>query len=113
MGYGGKGKGKWRWQPPRIEPSLKIWIGNLPASATWKELQTLGNTAGTTKWVEVFKGKGAGTGMIAYTTVEEVAAAITALNGQEIDGQKIEADVWVKAEKPAEDEPAAEKAAES
>mmetsp|Transcript_116637 Transcript_116637/g.161889 ORF Transcript_116637/g.161889 Transcript_116637/m.161889 type:complete len:111 (-) Transcript_116637:85-417(-) len=103
MGWGGKGKGKWRWQPPRIEPSLKVWIGNLPEGATWKELQTLANECGTTKWVEVFKGKGAGTGMVAYSTAEEVSTAVTTLNGKELNGQKIEADVWVKAEKPAEE----------
>ena len=36
------------------------------------ELQELGNECGKTKWVDVFKGKGAGTGMITYTTAEEV-----------------------------------------
>mmetsp|Transcript_33572 Transcript_33572/g.88934 ORF Transcript_33572/g.88934 Transcript_33572/m.88934 type:complete len:113 (+) Transcript_33572:122-460(+) len=108
MGYGGKGKGKgWRWSSaPSIDPTLKIWIGNLPETATWKELQELGNEAGKTKWVDVFKGNGAGTGMIAYSTVEEVAAAMEALKGKEINGSTIEVDVWVKAEKPAEDAPA-------
>mmetsp|Transcript_72253 Transcript_72253/g.156120 ORF Transcript_72253/g.156120 Transcript_72253/m.156120 type:complete len:108 (+) Transcript_72253:95-418(+) len=102
MGYGGKGKGKWRWQPP-IDPTLKIWIGNLPETATWKELQELGNECGKTKWVDVFKGKGAGTGMIAYTTAEEVTAAMEALKGKEIGGNALEVDVWVKAERPAEE----------
>eukprot|EP00439_Symbiodinium_sp_Y106_P040408 s2756_g4.t4 len=60
-----QGQGLW------IEPEMKIWIGNLPEDATWKDLQTLGNTAGATRWVEVFRGKGKGTGMIAYKTAEE------------------------------------------
>ena len=67
------------WQQFRIEPEMKpgsrmaseqsqsllltlparIWIGGLPEDATWKDLQTLGNTAGATRWVEVFRGKGA------------------------------------------------------
>eukprot|EP00930_Biecheleria_cincta_P096963 TRINITY_DN88724_c0_g1_i1.p1 TRINITY_DN88724_c0_g1~~TRINITY_DN88724_c0_g1_i1.p1 ORF type:complete len:131 (-),score=33.46 TRINITY_DN88724_c0_g1_i1:75-467(-) len=120
MGYGGNGKGwgGWGYNPmmwmswgkgygkgkgwgnrrraPRIDPTLKIWIGNIPEDVTWKELQTLGNTVGATKWVEVFKGKGKGTGMIAYKTVEEVASAMDALRGQALNGQVIEVDTWVK-----------------
>eukprot|EP00439_Symbiodinium_sp_Y106_P027980 s7047_g3.t1 len=109
MGGGGEGKGwGWGWGPmpwfpkgfgkgkgwrrgPRIDPAMKIWIGNLPEDATWKDLQTLGNTAGTTRWVEVFQGKGKGTGMIAYKTAEEAAAAMQSLPGQTINGQPIQA----------------------
>ncbi|CAE7482552.1 unnamed protein product [Symbiodinium necroappetens] len=96
----GKGKG-WR-RGPRIDPAMKIWIGNLPEDATWKDLQTLGNTAGTTRWVEVFQGKGKGTGMIAYKTAEEAAAAMQSLPGQTINGQPIQVDAWQKADPPAE-----------
>eukprot|EP00931_Biecheleriopsis_adriatica_P018860 TRINITY_DN1303_c2_g1_i1.p4 TRINITY_DN1303_c2_g1~~TRINITY_DN1303_c2_g1_i1.p4 ORF type:complete len:122 (+),score=36.46 TRINITY_DN1303_c2_g1_i1:102-467(+) len=98
----GKGKGKGR-NKPRIDASLKLWIGGIPEGATWKELQELGNTAGKTKWVEVFSGKGKGTGMIAYNTVEEVSAALTALRGADLNGSKIEVDNW---EKAATDTPA-------
>eukprot|EP00440_Ansanella_granifera_P006111 gb/GFBE01006628.1/.p1 GENE.gb/GFBE01006628.1/~~gb/GFBE01006628.1/.p1 ORF type:complete len:129 (+),score=37.05 gb/GFBE01006628.1/:1-387(+) len=126
MGYGGSGKGYgWGWGPmmwmpfggkgwgkgggkgwgrrraPRIDPTMKIWIGNIPEGATWKELQTLGNSVAPTRWVEVFRGKGKGTGMIAYKTTEEVAQAMTALSGQSINGQAITVDAWEKAEKPA------------
>mmetsp|Transcript_24093 Transcript_24093/g.28449 ORF Transcript_24093/g.28449 Transcript_24093/m.28449 type:complete len:101 (-) Transcript_24093:2-304(-) len=98
MGYGGNGKGwGWSWPPmwfpkgfgkggwgrrrgPRIDPEMKIWIGNLPEDCNWKDLQTLGNTVGSTRWVEVFRGKGKGTGMIAYKTAEDVSAAMKALH---------------------------------
>mmetsp|Transcript_87568 Transcript_87568/g.155310 ORF Transcript_87568/g.155310 Transcript_87568/m.155310 type:complete len:133 (+) Transcript_87568:60-458(+) len=97
--YGkGKGKGKGR-RSPKIDPSLKIWIGDIPAGTPWKDLQTLGNTAGKTKWVDVFKGKGAGTGVIAYNTAEEVSSAITQLSGATLNGAMIQVDRWEKAEK--------------
>ncbi|CAJ1451081.1 unnamed protein product, partial [Effrenium voratum] len=99
-GFGKGGKG-WGRRGPRIDPAMKIWIGNLPEDATWKDLQTIGNTAGATRWVEVFRGKGKGTGMIAYKTAEEVAAAMQSLPGQTINGQAIQVDAWQKAE-PAE-----------
>ncbi|CAJ1451082.1 unnamed protein product, partial [Effrenium voratum] len=86
---------------PNFLSDPRIWIGNLPEDATWKDLQTIGNTAGATRWVEVFRGKGKGTGMIAYKTAEEVAAAMQSLPGQTINGQAIQVDAWQKAE-PAE-----------
>ena len=86
----GKGKGWGRRRGPRIEPEMKIWIGGLPEDCTWKDLQTLGNSVASTRWVEVFRGKGKGTGMIAYRTAEEVAEAMKALPGQTINGQAIE-----------------------
>ncbi|CAE7840056.1 unnamed protein product [Symbiodinium sp. CCMP2592] len=97
MGFG-QGKGFGRRRDPWIEPEMKIWIGNLPVDATWKDLQTLGNTAGATRWVEVFRGKGSkGTGMIAYKSAEEVAAAVQSLQGKMINGQAIQVDSWQKA----------------
>eukprot|EP00438_Fugacium_kawagutii_P024312 Skav231057 [mRNA] locus=scaffold768:14280:31063:+ [translate_table: standard] len=103
MGYGGNGKGwGWSWPPMWIDPEMKIWIGNLPEDCNWKDLQTLGNTVGSTRWVEVFRGKGKGTGMIAYKTAEDVSAAMKALPGQQINGQAIEVDAWQKAAAPAE-----------
>ena len=54
----GKGKGWGRRRGPRIEPEMKIWIGGLPEDCTWKDLQTLGNSVASTRWVEVFRGKG-------------------------------------------------------
>eukprot|EP00435_Cladocopium_sp_Y103_P015535 s5972_g3.t2 len=95
MGFGGNGKGwgpGWGWAPPMwIEPEMKIWIGNLPEDCTWKDLQTLGNTVAATRWAEVFRGKGKGTGVIAYKTAEDVTEAMKSLPGKEINGQTIQA----------------------
>merc|ERR1719231_63145 len=98
----GKGKGKGKGRKPRIDPSMKIWVGNIPEGSTWKELQEIGNTAGKTRWVEVFKGKGAGTGVIAYKSTEEVEAALGQLQGAALKGTAIQVDRWVKAEPTAE-----------
>ncbi|CAK0868857.1 unnamed protein product, partial [Prorocentrum cordatum] len=94
----GKGKGKstslMRW----VDPALKVWIGNLADNTSWKDLQTHMNQAGATKWVEVFSGRGKGTGAAVYSTEEEVAKAIEELNGKEFGDPPValEVDVWVK-----------------
>mmetsp|Transcript_119349 Transcript_119349/g.266576 ORF Transcript_119349/g.266576 Transcript_119349/m.266576 type:complete len:145 (-) Transcript_119349:177-611(-) len=96
----GKGKGKTNL---RVDPSLKVWIGNLAESTKWKELQEHMTPAGTPKWVEVFSGKGKGTGAVVFATAEEAQKAIETLNGSTLEGQAIVVDTWVKAEKPPED----------
>jgi len=110
MGYG-KGFGKDMWGKgfgkgfgkgkggPRVDPAQKVWIGGLPTGSSWKELQELMETAGKTKWVEVFEGKGAGTGTAAYASVDDVPKAIQMLNGSSFNGVQITVDAWVKAPK--------------
>lgn len=100
-GGGGKGfgKGKGGKGGPRVDPSLKVWIGGLPEGARWKDLQEHMEKAGKTKWCEVFEGKGAGTGTVAYTSTEDVATAISTLNGSDFAGASIQVDAWVKAPK--------------
>jgi len=92
----GKGKGKDKANPlSKIDPSLKVWVGNIPANVDWKELQGHFNQAGDTKWVEKLPG---GAGCVAYKTEEEVANAIEALNGTALGGQALTVDVWTKKE---------------
>eukprot|EP00913_Durusdinium_trenchii_P009227 g8674.t1 len=72
-GFGGfKGKGFGKGKGPRVDPSLKVWIGGLAPGTSWKVRRPHMNQAGKTKWVDVFEGKGAGTGTAAYNTPEEV-----------------------------------------
>merc|ERR1719162_2171139 len=94
MGKGkGKGKGK-KTGLNKAKPECKVWIGNLPESAGWKELQEHFNQAGKTRWVEAFKkGEGKGTGGVAYSTAEEAQSAISTLNGSVLGGQTIQVDV--------------------
>jgi len=93
-GWGGKGKGK---GGPRLEPEKKVWIGGIAPETTWKVLQEHLEKAGKTVWVEVFSGKGAGTGTAGFKTTEEVAEAIKTLNGSELNGAALTVDTWVKA----------------
>ncbi len=92
----GKGKGKGRAKGLKGDPALKVWVGNLCPTADWKALQAHFNQAGKTAWVEVFDGKGKGTGAIAYKTVEEANNAIAMLNGTQLGNTVIQVDVWVK-----------------
>merc|ERR1719261_1052634 len=93
------GKGKLR-----VAAELKVWVGNLAESTTWKDLQTHMNQAGKTKWIEVFSGKNQGTGAVVFDTAEEAINAIATLNGSELGGQAIVVDVWEQ--KPKDSKPA-------
>merc|ERR1712187_301786 len=102
-GFGGKsfgkgfGKGKGKGKSLKSFPNeVKVWIGNVAEGITWKELQEHMNQAGKTKWVEVFEGKGKGTAAVAYSSTEETAAAIAALNGSDLNGTAIVCDYWEK-----------------
>merc|ERR1712146_128197 len=92
-GWGGKGKGKGKGHRT-FKPEQKVWIGNLPPSVTFKELQPHLKQAGECKWCECFTGNGQGTGVGCYATAEEASTAIATLNGSELGGQAIEVDVW-------------------
>eukprot|EP00933_Yihiella_yeosuensis_P079287 TRINITY_DN916_c0_g1_i1.p1 TRINITY_DN916_c0_g1~~TRINITY_DN916_c0_g1_i1.p1 ORF type:complete len:124 (+),score=34.17 TRINITY_DN916_c0_g1_i1:68-439(+) len=91
----GKGKGKGKGGL-RVDPALKVWLGNIPAGSDWKALQEHMNQAGKTRWCEVFDGKGAGTGAVSYSTAAEAANAVAMLNGSVFNGANIQVDVWVK-----------------
>eukprot|EP00933_Yihiella_yeosuensis_P059819 TRINITY_DN6151_c0_g1_i2.p2 TRINITY_DN6151_c0_g1~~TRINITY_DN6151_c0_g1_i2.p2 ORF type:complete len:291 (-),score=95.95 TRINITY_DN6151_c0_g1_i2:244-1116(-) len=82
-----------------VDDSLKVWIGQLAPGVNWKALQEHMNKAGKTKWIEVFGGKGKGTGAAVYGTQAEAANAITMLNGSVLGGQSIQVDSWVKSPK--------------
>merc|ERR1719359_1069279 len=91
-GWGkGKGKGKGKKRILKSFPSDQlVWVGNLGQGCDWKALQAHFNQAGSTKWIEVFEGKGKGTGAAAYATAAEAASAIQMLNGSLLNGQMIQ-----------------------
>eukprot|EP00927_Polykrikos_kofoidii_P076933 TRINITY_DN73949_c0_g1_i1.p1 TRINITY_DN73949_c0_g1~~TRINITY_DN73949_c0_g1_i1.p1 ORF type:complete len:147 (-),score=31.47 TRINITY_DN73949_c0_g1_i1:279-719(-) len=92
----GKGKGNSDREKLQVDPSLKVWVGDLPENTSWKELEAHMNQAGKTKWVKVLGGRGKGTAAVVYGTAEEAANAITTLNGSEFKGAAIAVDVWVR-----------------
>lgn len=99
-GFGGgpgKGFGKGRGLSD-FTADKKVWVGNLPEAVTFRELQAHFNTIGAAKFALVMKGKGAGTGGVAFATAEEATEAIAKLNGSELMGAQIVVDVWTKKE---------------
>eukprot|EP00438_Fugacium_kawagutii_P012126 Skav220375 [mRNA] locus=scaffold609:266740:270337:- [translate_table: standard] len=95
--FKGKGKGKGKRSPQlNVDPAKKLWIGNIPEEAKWKDLQALVDEAGKSRWVEIFRGKGKGTGAVVYNTAEEAQAAKANLNGANLCGSSIVVDSWEK-----------------
>merc|ERR1712232_118950 len=84
--WGGKGKGK-GWSRggglSSFSAEKKVWIGGLPedGSIAFKDLQEHFASVGQPKFATVMKGKGAGTGGVAFGTPEEATEAIAKLNG--------------------------------
>jgi len=112
-GWGGKGGGKgWGGSSfgglSSFPAEKKVWIGGVPEALDYKELQA--HFPGC-KFATVMKGKGAGTGGVAFATPEEATAAIATLNGSELAGATIEVDVWTKKEKEPEPAPVEAEAA--
>merc|ERR1711957_1010325 len=93
---GGKGWGGGGGGLSSFPAEKKVWVGGLPegeAAITFKELQE--HFPGS-KFATAMKGKGAGTGGVAYATAEEATEAIQTLNGSVLAGVTIEVDVWTK-----------------
>eukprot|EP00427_Karlodinium_veneficum_P003198 CAMPEP_0169151450 /NCGR_PEP_ID=MMETSP1015-20121227/50838_1 /TAXON_ID=342587 /ORGANISM="Karlodinium micrum, Strain CCMP2283" /LENGTH=218 /DNA_ID=CAMNT_0009220881 /DNA_START=76 /DNA_END=732 /DNA_ORIENTATION=+ len=97
--YKGKGKGWGGSGLSSFPPEKKVWIGGIPEEGvTFKELQA--HFPGC-KFATVMKGKGAGTGGVAFATAEEATAAIQTLNGSVLGGATLVVDVWTKKEPEA------------
>jgi RNA recognition motif-containing protein len=71
----------------------KIYVGGLPYSATDPQLHDLFATHGTVESARVitdkFTGQSRGFGFVEMSTAEEAKAAITALNGSQMDGRSL------------------------
>merc|ERR1712187_834750 len=93
----GKGGGKGGWgQSDRFKVLPKnvdrtVWIGNIPEGITWKEMQENFGGAGNCKRVEFTKN---GQGFALFETAEEAKKCISMFNGCDINGSKLEVDVW-------------------
>lgn len=91
----GKGKGK-GWSLSDFPAEKKVWIGGLSESVTFRELHAHFANITTPKFAVVMKGKGAGTGGVAFTTAEEAQQAIREYNGTQLGGASIEVDAWTR-----------------
>ncbi len=71
----------------------KLYVGGLPYAATESQLTTLFAAHGTVESARViadkFTGQSRGFGFVEMSTPEEAQAAITALNGSEMDGRSL------------------------
>jgi RNA recognition motif-containing protein len=71
----------------------KIYVGGLPYSATDPQLHDLFAAHGTVESARVitdkFTGQSRGFGFVEMSTAEEAKAAITALNGSQMDGRSL------------------------
>eukprot|EP00435_Cladocopium_sp_Y103_P035149 s1177_g9.t1 len=97
--WGMKGKGKGKGKQLKVDDALKVWLGNVPESITWKELQDHVNQHMKSKWVEIFRGKGKGTAAVVFGNADEAREAIPLLNGSSIGGQSLVADSWARGQK--------------
>ena len=71
----------------------KLYVGGLPYAATEAQLTTLFATHGTVESARViadkFTGQSRGFGFVEMSTPEEAQAAISALNGSQMDGRSL------------------------
>ncbi|CAE8591271.1 unnamed protein product [Polarella glacialis] len=88
----GKGKGKGKNPARKVDNALKVWVGGLPATVSFKAMQAHFDQVGKTTWADPgHKGKG---GCACYTTEQEVQTAVMMLNGSVLEGHTIQVDVW-------------------
>lgn len=79
------------------DASCKVWVGGVAPEVTWKELKDHFTEKGCkTVIVEVMR---KGTAVVTFDTADEVASAIASVNGTELGGKTLEADVWTKQER--------------
>ena len=71
----------------------KIYVGGLPYAATDSQLTSLFAAHGTVESARIiadkFTGQSRGLGFVEMATSEEAAAAISALNGSQMDGRTL------------------------
>ena len=85
--------------------SARLFVGNLPFSATNEQLQELFNPHGSVVEVDVIKdkftGKSRGFAFVTMASKESADAAAQALNGKDLDGRAM----TVNEARPREDRP--------
>lgn len=102
----GKGGGKKGSQ----NPTCKVYVGELPYSATWQDLKDHFAQAGTVTYTKIImdqvmgkaKGKSAnrdgwskGMGIVEFSSPQEAQTAVTMLNGSKMGERTIKVDKWI------------------
>jgi len=80
-----------------VDNELKVWIGGLKESTTWKQVKEhFANNGCEVDMCDIPKpGKGCAT----FKSADEAASAIAVVNGTDLDGNSIEVDVWSRPER--------------
>ncbi|HYC87769.1 MAG TPA: RNA-binding protein [Thermoanaerobaculia bacterium] len=72
---------------------MKLHVGNLPHAVSDDQLRSLAEPFGIPESAEVVKdrtsGNSRGYGFVVFSTADEAQAAITGLNGKDVDGRTI------------------------
>ena len=83
--------------------STKLYVGNLSFNTTSQDLETMFGESGTVQSTSLIEdretGRSRGFGFVEMSTAEEATAAISALDGKEVDGRNLK----VNEAKPRED----------
>jgi len=83
--------------------STKLYVGNLSFNTSTQDLETMFGESGTVQSASLIEdretGRSRGFGFIEMSTAEEAKAAISALDGKEVDGRSLK----VNEAKPRED----------
>ena len=73
--------------------STKLYVGNLSFNTSSEQLETIFGEAGTVQSASVVEdretGRSRGFGFVELSTKEEAQAAITALDGKDVDGRNL------------------------
>jgi cold-inducible RNA-binding protein len=73
--------------------STKLYVGNLSFNTSSEQLETLFGEAGTVQSASIVEdretGRSRGFGFVEMSTKEEAQAAITALDGKDLDGRNL------------------------
>ena len=73
--------------------STKLYVGNLSFDTSSEQLETIFGEAGTVQSASVVEdretGRSRGFGFVEMSTKEEAQAAITALDGKDVDGRNL------------------------
>lgn len=73
-------------------PGCKVYVGNLPWSASWQDLKDLGKEFGDVAHSDVImepNGRSKGFGILTFTNDESATACIEGLNGREFEGRAL------------------------